>query len=269
MPEDQVVPASDTTIIKFEGDSLEFPMVIDGDKLALLSDAVIARAYRFAKLTTEFRIPLFHELVRRGRAGNILLVKYFNDLGLKYDTEYRFVKREEEARLLEAAELHAELNPAPIPDLALPAEAGDEKACEREEIEVSEPAPKPEKKPCHMCGVRKERIEKLEKEIIDLKQEKKDLKAMNKSLRESLDTLQKERKEVKKASVKKQDAADLIPRYRKDTLATGEFAVMQFVGTHDREAWESIEINKDEKVIEARLIQLIEKAAAKAKSATA
>jgi hypothetical protein len=165
-----------------------------------MSDSEIFRAFRFCKLTTEFRIILFHELVRRGRAANILLTKYFSDNGFKYDTEYRFVKREEEAR----AELTA---PQPVPELGI-GEAGDEEATTRETVEVAESTnqpetPKPEKKPCHMCGVRKERIEKLEKEILDLKQAKKDLKAANKSLKESLHALRKENK----SETKKLDAA--------------------------------------------------------------
>ncbi len=151
------------------------------------------------------------------------------------------------------------------------AKAGDEEATEREEISdpptttTPTPAPKAEKKPCHMCGVRKVRIEKMEKEILDLKQEKKDLKAVNKTLQGNLDALMKERKDDKKAAVKKQNAEFVIPEYRKDKLVTGEFAIMQ----RARGGWVSIEINKDETAIDARLAELKNKAAAKAKSATA
>jgi hypothetical protein len=257
-------PEALSTIIKFS----EFPPAIDGDNLDAMSDSEIFRLYGLTKLTTELRTTIYHELVKRAEKAGILREKFFADHGFKHDTEYRFVKREKEAKLLEAEELAAALNPEPMSDLSLPAEAGDAESCEREEAEVDESddeptttnqpeTPKAEKKPCHMCGVRKTRIEKLEKEILDLKQEKKDLKVMNKNLQESIDSLLKERKGEKKAAVRKQDAEKVIPEYRKDKLATGEFAVMQ----RHRGGWQSIDINKNEAAIDARLAELIAKAA--------
>jgi regulator of replication initiation timing len=193
-----------------DGGQFTLSFVVDGDALAAKSDDEVFQVYRSCKSARVARIILFYELQRRGKVGGptvngvTALDRFFDAHGLIYETEYKFVYRdkikfEEE---LEAARVAA--LPQPIPNLTI-GEAGDEDACDHEDIEDDETTtPDPEKNPCFRCGQLKTKVEKLEKEILDLKQGKKDLKTANAVLQEELDALKKARKTAKK---KKKDAA--------------------------------------------------------------
>jgi hypothetical protein len=183
--------------------------VVDGDALAAKSDDEVFQVYRSCRAARVARIILFYELQRRGKVGEptvdgvTALDRFFASHGLVYQTEYKFAYRDKikfEGEL-EAARVAA--LPQPIPNLTI-GEAGDEDACDHKDIEDHETTtPEPEKKPCFRCGQLKTKGEKLEKEILDLKEGKKDLKTANVVLQEELDALKK----TKKTEQKKKDAA--------------------------------------------------------------
>lgn len=103
-------------------DGTEFSpsFVVDGDKLAAMSDVDLFKVYRSCKAARAARIIIFYELQRRGKVGGKTidgvpaLNRFFADYGLNYDTEYKFVYRDKLA-------IEAELNP-PKPDLPKPEE---------------------------------------------------------------------------------------------------------------------------------------------------
>jgi hypothetical protein len=188
-----LVPDSITKYVQLE-DGVEFTpsFVVDGDKLAAMSDENLFKVYRSCKAARAARIIIFYELQRRGKVGGRTvdgvpaLNRFFADYGLNYDTEYKFVYREKQAI---EAELLAASNPKPVPDLAV-AEAGDAESCEREEIEVSEPTTtttKPEmpKTACKKCVKLEAKIKTLEAEKATLiETHKKKIDELKKSLDE-------------------------------------------------------------------------------------
>jgi hypothetical protein len=132
---------------------------------------------------------------------------------------------------------------------------------------------KTEKEPCYLCGVRKAKIERYETEIerlariIEGWQKATGSKTVESFQKKEAEKVEKDAKKAKKDAKAKVTAAQatVVPEYRKDKLASSEFAIMQ----HDRGGWVSIVINKDEALIDARLAELLTKAATKGKAANA
>jgi hypothetical protein len=208
-----LVSESITKYVKAE-DGVEFTpsFVVDGDKLAAMSDDNLFKVYRSCKAARAARIIIFYELQRRGKVGGKTvdgvpaLNRFFADHGLNYDTEYKFVYREKQAI---EAELLAASNPKPVPDLAV-AEAGDEEATEREDIEVKEPTtitttPETPKPACKKCVKLEAKITKLEEEkaaLIEIHKKKVE------ELKKSLEDLRAETKrKIAELKGKKQDTA--------------------------------------------------------------
>jgi len=170
--------------------------------------------------------------------GETALQRFFKKYSLNYDTEYMFCYREKKA--LEA-ELNppkpslperTELGQLPAGEIVYHKDDTDEeleviednlttgetkvydeelkeKIFPRADIiavlpETPTTTTKPEKKPCHLCGIRKEKIEKLEKEIGRLQQAIRDWqKATGSKTTESFQTKEANQREKQSKKAKK------------------------------------------------------------------
>jgi hypothetical protein len=128
MAKDALVPDSIVKYLQSEdGNEFKPSFVVDGDKLAAISNDELFSFYRSCKAARAARIIIFYELQRRGKVGGKTvdgvpaLNRFFADHGLNYETEYKFVYREKQAI---EAEFLAASNPKPVPALAEPLTIG-------------------------------------------------------------------------------------------------------------------------------------------------
>jgi len=179
-----------------DGNEFKPSFVVDGDKLAAISNDELFSLYRSCKAARAARIIIFYELQRRGKVGGKTVDgvparnRFFAEHGLNYDTEYKFVYRDKQAI---EAELLAASKPRPVPDLTT-GEAGDESITTREPVEPTTTTTKPEPAAKPVC----KKCVKLEAKIKTLEAEKATLIETHKKkideLKKSLDDLRAETK---------------------------------------------------------------------------
>jgi hypothetical protein len=191
-----------------DGNEFKPSFVVDGDKLAAISNDELFSFYRSCKAARAARIIIFYELQRRGKVGGKTvdgvpaLNRFFAEHGLNYDTEYKFVYRDKQAI---EAELLAASKPQTVPDLTT-GEAGDESITTREPVEpTTTTKPEPASTPvCKKCVKLEEKVKTLEAKnasLIETHKKKVD------ELKKSLEGLRTEtRRKIAEVKGKKRDA---------------------------------------------------------------